>query len=66
MAMLKEIKVEMGITIEVNGTYIKPVCSVVVACDENDTLEKRKQIWESAWKTVDTQILNKIQEYKNK
>ena len=63
MAKLKEIEVSLGITIEVNGKYIKPNAKVVVELDESDTLEKRKKIWEAAWRTVDEQVVEKVQEF---
>lgn len=65
MAKMKEIEVSLGITIEVNGTYIKPNAKVVIELDEADTsAEKRKAIWEAAWKQVDQQVVAKVNEFK--
>ena len=65
MAKMKEIEVSLGITIEVNGTYIKPNAKIVIELDENDTTaEKRKAIWDAAWKQVDSQVVAKVNEFK--
>ena len=63
MARLKEIEVSLGITMELNGKYIKPNARLVVELDPSDTAEKRHQIWESAWKQVDAQVVKELQQF---
>lgn len=65
MAKFKQLEVSLGITIEVNGTYIKPNATVVIELEDLDnTKEKRDKIWQAAWKQVDDQVTAKIQELK--
>lgn len=63
MAKLKEIEVSLGITIEVNGKYIKPNAKVVIELEDTDTPEKRHAIWEAAWKQVDQQVVKELQQF---
>ena len=38
---------------------------IVIELDENDTTaEKRKAIWDAAWKQVDSQVVAKVNEFK--
>ena len=65
MAKFKQLEVSLGITMEVNGTYIKPNATVTIELDDIDnTKEKRDKIWQAAWKQVDDQVTAKIQELK--
>lgn len=65
MAKMKKIEVSLGITMEVNGTYVKPNALIEIDLDEADnTKEKRDAIWKAAWDMVEAQVVGKIQELK--
>lgn len=65
MAKMKKIEVSLGITMEVNGTYVKPNALIEIDLDDMDnTKEKRDAIWKAAWDMVEAQVVGKIQELK--
>ena len=65
MAKMKKIEVSLGITMELNGTYVKPNATIEIDLDESDnTKEKREQIWRAAWDMVEAQVVGKIADLK--
>jgi hypothetical protein len=56
MARMKEIEVGIGLSVEVNGAWYRPNCTVKIEMDETDTPAKREAIFKRAWETVTEQI----------
>lgn len=61
MAKLKEITVEMGVTIENKGVYYKPVAGIKLELDHEDTPDNRARIWAKAWEMVSEQVAKQIE-----
>ena len=62
MAKMKEIKVALGISVEIGGTWYRPNAEVTIELDEADSPDKRKQIWNKAWEVVTEQVEKQINE----
>lgn len=64
MARLKEIEVSIGITLESKGVYYKPNARAVIEIDKEDSKENREAVWKQAWKMVEEQVSDQLENIK--
>jgi hypothetical protein len=58
MPRLDGIEVELGITAEVNGTYIKPSARVKISFEAGESADKDLIVktWDNAWDSVSREV----------
>jgi len=59
MATVVEFKSEIGVSVEIEGTWYKFNCGLVVKPDKGDNMEEVKK---KAWNTVESEISKQVKE----
>lgn len=63
MAVLKKIKVGLGITAQIGTEFIKPTAEVELVLDGDETKEEIEKVWEQGWNACSREVERVITEY---